>query len=118
MEITESVGALAALAHETRLAVFRLLVEAGPDGLPAGAIGDRLGIAPTTLSFHLSQLSHAGLAASRRDGRSIIYSAGFETMLELMGFLTDNCCQGRPDDCDFPAPAAPAPRRPQTKSSP
>ena len=113
MELEESVTALAALAHESRLAVFRLLVEAGPDGLPAGAIADRLGIASTTLSFHLSQLSHAGLAMSRRDGRSIIYSANFVTMQDLMGFLTDNCCQG--NACAFPDAVAGQPRRPQRR---
>jgi DNA-binding transcriptional ArsR family regulator len=118
MELTNYVTALAALAHESRLAVFRLLVEAGPEGLPAGAIGDRLEIAPTTLSFHLSQLSHAGLARSRRNGRSIIYSANFETMQDLMGFLTENCCKDSPQACVFPVPAAPQPRRSQRKSSP
>lgn len=118
MELKEYVTALAALAHESRLAVFRLLVEAGPGGLPAGGIGDRLGIAPTTLSFHLSQLSHAGLATSCRNGRSIIYSANFETMQDLMGFLTQNCCKDSPQACGFPVPAAPQPRRPQRKMAP
>ena len=96
MEVREIVRALGALAQESRLAVFRLLVEAGPQGVAAGAIGDRLGIPATTLSFHLSQLSRARLVASRRNGRSIIYSADFETMDSLIGYLGENCCKGVP----------------------
>ena len=101
----EIVRALSALAQETRLAVFRLLVEAGPRGVAAGAIGDRLGIPATTLSFHLSQLSRARLVASRRNGRSIIYSADFETMESLIGYLGENCCKGDPR-ANRPAEAA------------
>ncbi len=111
MEMEPAVEALSALAHESRLSVFRLLVAAGPGGAPAGAIAESLGIAPATLSFHLSQLSRAGLVESRRNGRSIIYSADFGAMHRLMGFLTENCCQGDPAACDLPAGEAPAPRR-------
>lgn len=86
-------AALGALAQESRLAVFRLLVRRGPAGLPAGEIGERVGVPPTTLSFHLAQLSHAGLVTSRRDGRSILYAANYSGMQDLMGFLLENCCQ-------------------------
>jgi ArsR family transcriptional regulator len=94
MEMSEAVGALAALAHESRLAVFRLLVEAGPDGLPAGRIGENLGIPASSLSFHLKELSHAGLLTSRQRGRFVIYAANFDAMNGLVGFLTENCCAG------------------------
>lgn len=99
MEIKTAVGALAALAQETRLSVFRLLVTAGPGGLPAGRIGEALGVAPATLSFHLKELSHAHLVASRQEGRFIFYAADFEHMAALMSFLTQNCCQGMPQEC-------------------
>jgi DNA-binding transcriptional ArsR family regulator len=93
MESVEAVEALGALAQDSRLAVFRLLVKQGPGGLPAGAIGDRVGIPATTLSFHLSQMSHAGLVVSRREGRSIFYAADFDRMRDLLGFLMANCCE-------------------------
>ena len=93
METNDAISALAALAHASRLAVFRLLVEAGPDGRAAGDIGARLGVAPATLSFHLTRLAHAGLVGSRRDGRSIIYAARFDAIDALMGYLLANCCQ-------------------------
>ncbi len=96
MELKSAVAALAALAQETRLAVFRLLVEAGPDGMSAGAIGEALGIPPATLSFHLAQLSHADLVAGRQQGRFVYYSANFDAMNELIGYLTENCCGGKP----------------------
>jgi ArsR family transcriptional regulator, arsenate/arsenite/antimonite-responsive transcriptional repressor len=99
MEIKEAVAALGALAQETRLAVFRLLVEGGPQGVPAGRIGEALDVPPATLSFHLKELSHAGLATSRQDGRFIYYAADFERMAALMTFLTRNCCQGMPQEC-------------------
>ncbi len=99
MELDEATPALAALAHDSRLAVFRLLVEAGRDGMAAGEVAARIGIAPTTLSFHLSQLSHAGLVSGRRNGRSVIYSADFERMADLVNFLTEDCCKGSLDDC-------------------
>ena len=95
MKLKTAIDALSALAQETRLAIFRLLVRQGPDGLPAGAIGERLEIPAPTLSFHLAQLSRAGLVTSRRDGRSMIYAARFDTMNDLLAYLTENCCQGR-----------------------
>jgi ArsR family transcriptional regulator len=94
METKQVVEALGALAQETRLAVFRMLVEAGPAGLPAGEISARLGLPAATASFHLAQLSRAGLLASRAQGRFVIYSADFERMNALLGFLTENCCGG------------------------
>ncbi|MGA8051737.1 MAG: metalloregulator ArsR/SmtB family transcription factor, partial [Burkholderiales bacterium] len=94
METRQVIDALGALAHDTRLAVYRMLVEAGPAGLPAGEIGARLGLPPATASFHLAQLSRAGLLASRSQGRFVIYSADFGRMNALLGFLTDNCCGG------------------------
>ncbi|MEZ5616256.1 MAG: metalloregulator ArsR/SmtB family transcription factor [Rhodocyclaceae bacterium] len=96
MKMNKAVHCLAALAQETRLGVFRLLVQAGPEGLCAGDIGARLGVAPATLSFHLAQLSNAGLVDARQQGRFIFYSANFEAMNGLVGFLTENCCGGRP----------------------
>jgi DNA-binding transcriptional ArsR family regulator len=99
MEIKQAVAALSALAQETRLAVFRLLIEAGPQGLPAGRISEMLEVAPATLSFHLKELSHAGLAHVRPAGRFQFYSADFERMAALMTFLTRNCCRGMPDEC-------------------
>src|SRR5271167_2799182 len=96
METTEAVTALAALAQENRLDVFRLLVEAGPDGMAAGQVAERLGLAPNTLTFHFDRLRVAGLVAVRRDGRSMIYAARYETMNGLIAFLTQNCCQGAP----------------------
>ena len=95
MEYSQVVDALAALAHETRLKVFRLLVEAGAEGLAAGAIGETLALPPATLSFHLAHLARAGLARSRQEGRFVIYSADFPAMNTLVGFLTENCCGGR-----------------------
>jgi ArsR family transcriptional regulator len=92
MDTRRSVAALAALAQESRLEVFRLLVRRGPAGLPAGEIGRRIGVPPTTLSFHLAQLSHAGLVTSSRNGRSILYAANYAGMQDLMGFLLENCC--------------------------
>jgi ArsR family transcriptional regulator, arsenate/arsenite/antimonite-responsive transcriptional repressor len=94
MEKTEIVAALAALAQDTRLDVYRLLVQAGPNGLPAGQIGERLDLASPTLSFHLAQLKHAGLLTHRRDGRSIIYAANYPAMTGLVDYLTENCCGG------------------------
>ncbi len=94
MEKTKAVSALAALAQDSRLDVFRLLVQAGPDGMPAGAVADALDLAPNTLTFHFDRLRTAGLVTARRDGRSIIYAARFEAMNELIAFLTENCCGG------------------------
>ena len=96
MEKTDAVVALAALAQDNRLDVFRLLVQAGPEGMPAGAVADALDLAPNTLTFHFDRLRMAGLVNVRRDGRSMIYAAQFETMNALIGYLTDNCCSGVP----------------------
>src|SRR2546427_11480159 len=108
MEKSNAVAALAALAQDNRLAVFRLLVEAGPDGMPAGQVASALKLAPNTLTFHFDRLRDAGLVTVRRDGRSMIYAARFDTMNALLGYLTENCCQGRadqcmPDECKTPA---------------
>ena len=99
MEKTDAIAALAALAHESRLDVFRLLVQAGLDGLPAGRIAERLGLPSATLSFHLNQLKHAGLVTFRRESRSLIYAAEYAAMNELLGYLTENCCQGDAAGC-------------------
>lgn len=99
MHIPNAVEALSALAHASRLAVFRLLVRAGPDGLPAGEIAREIGVLPNTLSTHLTLLGHAGLIRSRRDGRSIIYAADYEGVRDLLGFLAADCCDGRPEIC-------------------
>jgi DNA-binding transcriptional ArsR family regulator len=111
MEKTDAVAALAALALDNRLDVFRLLVQAGPEGMPAGAVATALDLAPNTLTFHFDRLRTAGLVTVRRDGRSMIYAAQFETMDKLLNYLTDNCCGG--------APCAPAieckPARKRTK---
>ena len=96
MEKTDAVTALAALAQDNRLDVFRLLVQAGPDGMPAGAVAEALDLAPNTLTFHFDRLRMAGLVTVRREGRSMIYAARFETMNDLLGFLTENCCGGVP----------------------
>ena len=93
------IAALGALAQETRLDIFRLLVQKGPEGLPAGDIGMRLGQPSPTMSFHLNQLRFAGLVSSRRESRSIIYIANFRVMGDLLGYLTENCCGGRPELC-------------------
>src|SRR5438128_369138 len=92
MEKIAAIEALAALAQDNRLDVFRLLVQAGSDGLPAGAVAEALGLAPNTLTFHFDRLRHAGLVSVRRDGRSMIYAARYEQMNALLGFLTENCC--------------------------
>jgi ArsR family transcriptional regulator len=94
MEATIAVKALAALAQDNRLDVFRLLVRAGPEGMPAGAVAEALDLAPNTLTFHFDRLRMAGLVSVRREGRSMIYAAQFETMNALLGFLTENCCGG------------------------
>jgi ArsR family transcriptional regulator, arsenate/arsenite/antimonite-responsive transcriptional repressor len=99
MDKEDAVDVLAALAHEGRLAVFRLLVKAGPDGLAAGDIARKLGTAPNTMSAQLLILSNAGLVHARRDGRSIIYAVDFEHMGALLLFLTRDCCNGRPEIC-------------------
>ena len=92
--MTDIVDALAALAQETRLKAYRLLVEAGPEGLAAGRIGEELDLPPATLSFHLAHLARTGLVRSRQDGRFVIYSADFQNMNQLVGYPTENCCGG------------------------
>lgn len=99
MQLSTAVEALSALAHNHRLAVFRLLVRAGADGMAAGEIAREVGVLPNTLSTHLAILGHAGLIQSRRDGRSVIYSADYEGMRDLLGFLVADCCAGRPEIC-------------------
>jgi len=94
MESARAINALSALAQETRLAIFRLLVEKGPEGLCAGDIGAKLRLAPATLSFHLKELTNAGLLESRPDGRFIYYAPDFDQMNELVSYLTENCCGG------------------------
>ncbi len=94
METTQAIQALSALAQESRLAIFRVLVQAGTKGLAAGIIGEKLHLPPATLSFHLAGLSRAGLVHGRQDGRFIHYSANFQNMTALVGFLTENCCSG------------------------
>jgi ArsR family transcriptional regulator len=99
MKPKDAVAALGALAQETRLAIFRLLVQAGPEGLAAGAIAEKLGVSPATLSFHLKELSRAGLAKTRSAARFVYYSADFDGMSALMAYLTENCCRGMPGEC-------------------
>jgi ArsR family transcriptional regulator, arsenate/arsenite/antimonite-responsive transcriptional repressor len=99
MEKIDAVAALAALAQDNRLDVFRLLVQAGPEGMPAGQVAEALDLAPNTLTFHFDRLRVAGLVTVRREGRSMIYAARFETMNALLGFLTENCCQGAAARC-------------------
>ena len=99
MDSEQAIQALSALAQEHRLAIFRLLVRQGADGLPAGEIGERVGIGPTGASFHLKELERAGLIHARRDGRFIRYAFSAEAMRGLLGFLTKDCCQGRPELC-------------------
>jgi ArsR family transcriptional regulator, arsenate/arsenite/antimonite-responsive transcriptional repressor len=99
MELTSAVTALSALAHDGRLEVFRLLVKAGPEGLAAGEIARATGVLPNTLSSNLTILAAAGLAASRREGRSIVYAAAYERMRELLAFLVEDCCGGNASIC-------------------
>ncbi len=99
MESTTAAAALSALAHEGRLEIFRLLVQAGPEGLAAGQIARATDARPNTLSANLNILSHAGLATSRREGRSIIYTAGFGRMRELLAYLMEDCCAGKAEIC-------------------
>jgi len=107
MKTAAVIDALAALAHEYRLAIYRLLVEQGPGGLPAGVIGERVGLQPSSLTFHLQALHRAGLIAQRRASRQLIYSADYPAMNGLVGYLTDNCCAAEGAAC-CPAPALPA----------
>jgi ArsR family transcriptional regulator len=96
MHTEPAISALAALAQDSRLAIFRVLVQAGPTGMAASKIGEQLGIPPSSLSFHLKELANADLVSSRQEGRFVIYAANFTTMNDLVSFLTDNCCGGNP----------------------
>jgi ArsR family transcriptional regulator, arsenate/arsenite/antimonite-responsive transcriptional repressor len=109
MEQSHAVAALAALAQDNRLDVYRLLVQAGPAGMPAGNVASALKLAPNTLTFHFDRLRQAGLVTVRREGRSMIYAARYDVMNDLLGYLTENCCQGR--EC------APTRRRTPTPSA-
>jgi DNA-binding transcriptional ArsR family regulator len=102
MATGEAVGALRALAHETRLEVFRLLVRSGPAGMPAGAIAEALGVPAPTLSFHLKELRQAGLVEGERRGRSHVYRPDYGAMDDLVSYLTENCCEGVPGAVDDP----------------
>jgi ArsR family transcriptional regulator, arsenate/arsenite/antimonite-responsive transcriptional repressor len=95
MDPKQAVTALSAIAHDHRLAAYRMLVEQGPEGLPAGTIAERLDMPPSSLTFHLQQLLHAGLVTQRRLGRQLIYAADFAAMNALVGYLTENCCGGQ-----------------------
>src|ERR1700755_2486126 len=111
MEKSDAVAALAALAQDHRLETYRLLVQAGPEGMPAGEVAAAIGLPPNTLPFHFDRLRQAGLVTVRRDGRSMIYAARYDTMNSLLGYLTENCCQGRAGQC---LPAARTKRLPAT----
>jgi ArsR family transcriptional regulator, arsenate/arsenite/antimonite-responsive transcriptional repressor len=109
MKTAHVIEALGALAHEHRLAIFRLLIERGPEGLPAGRIADRVGLVPSSLTFHLQNLRRAGLIAQRRESRQLFYSADFAAMNALVGYLTENCCAESGAQCSAScAPAQPA----------
>ena len=109
METQQAIAALAAIAQESRLAIFRLLVQVGPAGMIASKISEQLGIAPSSLSFHMKELAHADLVSVKQDGRYMIYSANFTNMSALIGFLSENCCGGKSCDvdaaCSNPAPS-------------
>lgn len=105
VEESDAVLRLGALAHAARLGAFRLLVRAGPSGMPSGEIADALQVPPTAMSFHLATLERSGLLASRREGRNILYAVRFEEMRALLAFLTEDCCGGRPELCGSPAPS-------------
>ncbi|WP_255988447.1 ArsR/SmtB family transcription factor [Chitinolyticbacter albus] len=100
MENKAAVTRLAALAQDTRLSIFRLLITAGPEGMAVGRIGETLGVAPATLSFHLKEMAHAQLVLARQESRFIFYSANYAAMNELLGFLTENCCAGTPCEAE------------------
>jgi ArsR family transcriptional regulator len=117
VEPKQAVAALGALAHEHRLAAYRLLVQAGPDGLPAGAIAEQLGTPPSTLTFHLQQLLHAGLVTQRRASRQIIYAMVPTAMNGLVAYLTENCCGGQATCAHACEPATPAARSRKTPAA-
>ena len=105
MDSKQAVTALGALAHETRLELFRLLVRLGREGMPAGGLAEALNVAPSTLSHHLAQLEHAGIVTARRESRHIFYAAAVDGISALLSYLIDDCCQGAPEICRIPRPA-------------
>src|ERR1700728_2965702 len=111
MRTASVIWALGALAHEHRLAIYRLLVQRGPEGLPAGAIGQRVGLLPSSLTFHLQNLQRAGLITQRRESRRLIYSADFAAMNGLVGYLTENCCGNADSQCCTPPQPARSAKR-------
>jgi ArsR family transcriptional regulator, arsenate/arsenite/antimonite-responsive transcriptional repressor len=111
MKKHDALAALGALAQDNRLDVFRLLVEAGPEGMPAGSVASALRLAPNTLTFHFDRLRDAGLVTVRREGRSMIYAAQFDVMNALIAYLTENCCAGAPQQCAPAVVCKPARRR-------
>jgi DNA-binding transcriptional ArsR family regulator len=117
MKAEDAVAAMSALAQPSRLAIFRALVQAGPAGLAAGNIGERLALPWATLSFHLKELKQAGLARCRRDGRSIFYSADYAAMAALVAYLTENCCRGSEAPCCAPAKSIPTRRTAHEKAT-
>ena len=117
MNVKQAVVALGAIAHEHRLAVYRLLVETGPAGLPAGEIAERLGTPPSSLTFHLQQMLHAGLVTQRRLGRQLIYAADFAAMNGLVSYLTENCCGGGASCAPACNPAATPKSRTQRRTA-
>lgn len=102
MKPAQVVKALSALAQPTRLAIYRLLVACGPEGMAAGQVSEKLKVSPATLSFHFRTLSHAGLVESRQDGRFVYYAANFTAMNSMLAYLTENCCGGNADACNVP----------------
>jgi ArsR family transcriptional regulator, arsenate/arsenite/antimonite-responsive transcriptional repressor len=108
MQATEAISALSALAHEARLAIFKLLVQAGPEGLAAGAIAERLALAPSALTFHLKELTAAGLLIRQPEGRTVVYRAGYAAMNTLIEYLADNCCEGESCSLSFAPACTPA----------
>jgi len=117
MEKTNAIDALAALAQDNRLDAFRLLVQAGPEGIAAGEIAATLGLPPNTLSFHFDRLRQAGLVTVRRNGRSMIYAARYDTMNALIGFLTANCCRGQAEQCAPAGTCAPTGTKPEKETT-
>ncbi len=109
----DAIAALAALAQENRLDAFRLLIQAGPEGMAAGEVASALDVPANTLSFHFDRLRNAGLVSVERRSRSLIYSARYDTMSALLAYLTDNCCEGKPEVC---APQCCDPQQPSAKS--
>ncbi len=119
MESSQAVKSLAALAQASRLALFRMLVQAGPAGMAAGLLSEKVGLSPSALSFHLKELAHAGLVSARHQGRFVIYSAQIDEMNALLGYLTENCCGGNPCSPASTLSCAPPARRgrPQKESA-